>query len=133
MATVTKSTAAKKKPRAKAQRASCSAETKVPRVSREELTNYLDLEEQRKELARKASDLKKMSDEIEERMVELVKATGGRTKRVRLYGYELALDVRRGTVSWKKAFVAKLGQPAAEKVIQQAPLVEVFSITPQVG
>lgn len=95
-----------------------TTDAKAPSLSR--LRKWFALEKDRKAAQRKAQDLLKQQHEIEEECTAYVQAAGGETKCVILHGYRLLLEIVHAAVQWKKEFVKRHGQDAAEKLVAAA-------------
>lgn len=89
------------------------------RVTRDDLEYYFALEEERKELQRKADDIKKLQADLEEKFEAHVIANGGEEKAVTVCGYRLYLATKACGVSWKKAFL-QMCERAGLKPLEEA-------------
>jgi hypothetical protein len=96
---------------------------------KEDIEEYRRLESLRLEKQREAASLGKLQDAIEDRLMETVRAKGGKTKTLRTCGYTLAILLKRAAVKWKEEFVKMAGPAVAEELVQSAPQREVFSVT----
>ena len=100
-------------------------------VGKAEIERYFKLDAERLSLARQVKDLAALQEKIEEKMIALVKAKGGKLRSVVRCGYLLSLSDKDGSVKWKDEFVRVAGSEAAEKLIRAAPKKETFSIEPE--
>src|SRR5690606_34982021 len=97
----------------------------------EEIQEYLELEEQRKALAREADAIAKQTSETRERILAFVKEKAGKrkSKSITHEGFLLAIVNGKRNVKWKDAFIAALGPEAAAEVQENTPASEVLEVT----
>jgi seryl-tRNA synthetase len=101
---------------------------KVPHVTKNDIEEYLRLDEERKSLNRQAKDLEKLQDVIEKKLDEFVRANGGKTKSVSRSGFVLALLTRKTAPKWKEEFIRVAGPEEAERLAKQAPDREYLTV-----
>jgi hypothetical protein len=89
---------------------------------------YLELEEERLSLQRRAKLVKTEQAVIEAEMEEHVRANGGKEKQCTAHGVRMAILSKRTNVSWKDAYIESEGADAAEKLIAAQPNEEYFSV-----
>lgn len=89
------------------------------RVTREDLEYYFALEQERLEFQRKASDVKKLQDELEKKFEAHVRANGGAEKTVITCGYKLYFALTNGKVKWEQAFL-RMCEAAGRKPLEEA-------------
>lgn len=104
--------------------------TAMARITKALVEKYWSLEAKRKELSRQSADLKKQVDDIEEAFLAHARENGGKARSVVTCGAVLAITEESGSIQWKKEFIAKLGQKAADTLIAAAPKKEVLTVTP---
>jgi hypothetical protein len=102
----------------------------APRLTAAELKRYFALDAQRLSLQRQAKALVALQEKIEERMIAVVEADGGRERTVLTCGYVLALQDAPGTVKWKDEFVRVAGSDEAERLVEAAPKKEKLTVQP---
>jgi hypothetical protein len=104
--------------------------TKTKRPSRDKLAQYFAWEEEQKAFARKASDIRKLQDEVEQEVLAFVRENGGPERCSIVCGYRLSIEVKAGRVEWKTAFMKELGQEKAEELLKAAGTKEEAKIEP---
>lgn len=104
------------------------ADPKPARITKAILTEWEDLEERRLELKRQADDLAKQQAIIERDLFATVLSKGGSTRRIETCGFELSIESKRGSVSWKPEFIRVAGQAAADELIRSAPMKDSLAI-----
>ena len=97
----------------------CGGDRKIYRV-----TDYLEIQERRKELERQARELKKIEQLIEQEMREMLELFGPYEED----GYQIRWSEKPGRVAWKQEFVKRLGPVEAAKVQAECPPVKVIEI-----
>ena len=102
----------------------------MARITKALVEKYWSLEAKRKELSRQSADLKKQVDDIEDQFLAHAREKGGKARSVVACGAVLAITEESGSIQWKKEFIAKLGQKAADTLIAAAPKKEVLTVTP---
>jgi len=103
---------------------------KAPTLKRAELEKYFQLNEERLALNRRAKDLERLQEELEEKFTEYVHFHGGKERACTPCGFRLAIEIKAGRVEWKTEFLKVAGPLAAEKLIEAAPRKEVLTIEP---
>lgn len=103
-------------------------EAPIP-ITKATLLKWDRLEQKRLKLGRQASDLKKQIDEIEQELVKAIPSGDGVVRRLEAHGFVLAIESKKGSVSWKPEFIKVASQAAADKLIANAPLKDEFTIT----
>lgn len=99
----------------------------APYVTKNDIQEYLAIEERRKALNREAADLGKQSDVIKEKLMLFARANGGSVARS---GYRLAIKLATGFVAWKQEFIRVAGQEEANRLTRDCPKRETLSIDP---
>ena len=93
--------------------------TRLSQITEEELAQYVELEEERKSLERKARSIAKVSAGLHDKIKAALEADGKQT--AKRLGYLLTLLEMPGSVAWKPAFVERCGIEAANELIEKAP------------
>jgi hypothetical protein len=105
-----------------------TSSTPAPKMTRVEIDKYFELDKERLSLQRQAKDLEALQEKIEDKMVAVVRANGGKERTVLTCGYVLAIKDANGAVKWKDEFVRVAGSDEAEKLIAAAPKRDKFSV-----
>lgn len=97
------------------------AKSDVPYVTKNDIQKLMDLDRQRLEHQRKADALKKQGDAIRQRLMDFVRAQGGKQMSVVRSGYRLEIKLVKGQVAWKQHFVRVAGIEEAERIAADPP------------
>ena len=97
-------------------------------ITRKSIDAYLAIEAKRLQLQRAAKALEKQADEIEREWMEEVRERGGETRTLKTCGYIMAIKTKANAVQWKPEFIRVTSLAAAEAVIADAGMKEVFSL-----
>jgi len=100
----------------------------IKRMTTDEISEFLSLEEERRRLNRLAADLEKKAKPIKEKILQFVRTTGGKSRSVVSCGHVLAIITRAGTVTWKDEFIRVAGEDEAEKLRSAVPPTEMLSV-----
>lgn len=114
---------------AKKKTASKTAAADAGEITINDLERYLELGERRKALSREAYELGKDEAALAADILRYVQTHGGPTRSLTKWGYRLAILVKRGTVSWKQAFIDRLGSSVARDLEKAAPTKDLLDVT----
>jgi hypothetical protein len=92
----------------------------MAKVTKTEIEEYLELEQERKELERKARTIARRTSALAAHFTEEVEASGKTA--ITRSGYRLSLVDGRAYVSWKDEFVRECGALKADEILQAAPV-----------
>lgn len=106
-----------------------SSKAQVPHVTKRDIQEFLDLEEQARSLKRQAKAIEKKAELIEKTLFAFVRANGGKERSVLRSGFVLAITDSRCSVTWKNEFIRVAGDKAAEALIEAAPKKEKLTVT----
>lgn len=85
-------------------------------LSASELNLYVELEQHRRDHQRQADALERQVKAIKERLLDYVRRTGGSDRTTTRHKFVLAIRNATGQINWKKEFVDRLGQAAADAI-----------------
>ena len=104
---------------------------KAPRVTKEDIERYLQLEKDRLDLNRQARDKGRLAEELEKKLWAWVEAHGGASKcRTHTAGFIVAIKTKAGQVSWADEFVRIAGEAEAQRLRAEAPRKEFLTVEP---
>lgn len=106
--------------------------TKDPALKKQDVQEYLDLNERRLEAQRKADDFEKLAKVLKARIWQHVKAKGGRKRSCTLSGFLLEIRKKAGNPAWKEEFLRVAGQVAAAKIVAKTPKKDYLVVEPKV-
>lgn len=86
--------------------------------------DYLRIQEERRELERKARQLAKEEKAMEREMMELVELMGPYEE----CGFRVSIGEKPGRVAWKQEFVKRLGEAEAARVQAECPTHKVLKL-----
>ena len=93
----------------------------APNVTYKDIEAYVALEAERLEHQRKAEDLKKQAEPYKAKLLEFVRAKGGKALSITRSRFLLAIKLVAGSVSWKPEFIKVAGQEAADEISKNCP------------
>jgi hypothetical protein len=96
---------------------------KAKAPSRAEIEEFLEREEQRKNLNRERANAP-----LKEKFKAYAAAEGGKEKSVDRCGYTIALKTKNGQIAWKSEFIRVAGPEEAARVSANPPQVEFLAI-----
>lgn len=85
-------------------------------IAASELKLYIEYEQQRRDHQRQADALERQTKAIKERLLDYVRRTGGSDRTTTRHKFVLAIRTATGQINWKKEFVDRLGQEAADAI-----------------
>jgi uncharacterized caspase-like protein len=101
---------------------------KAPYVTRADIEEFLELEEERKSLNRQADDLARKAAPLKDKLSQFVAFAAGPSKSIERSGYVLAMLTRAGRVDWKSEFIHVAGETEAERLVRECPKSEFLSV-----
>lgn len=93
----------------------------APYVTATDIESYLEIEDQRLALGRQQRDLEKQAAPLKKKLMDFVRAKGGKAMAVTRSGFRLAIELVTGSVSWKPEFIRVAGQDAADEISANCP------------
>lgn len=108
------------------------------RPTKSELAEYFAVEEQKREHQRQANDINRLQTATETKVLEYVRAEGGKQRCVILHGYRLSIEFANERVEWKTELLAALAKAVgktkaarlATRILKSAGQKEVAQIEP---
>lgn len=99
-----------------------------PKITAEELAEYVELDQARLELDRKSRDLARKQATLAAHFQHCLEADGKQS--VSRGGYTVSLVEKRGSISWKDEVVRLIGPLEVAKIEQAAPSKSKVVVTP---
>lgn len=85
-------------------------------ISANEVKLYVEYERQRRDHQRQADALERQVKAIKEKLLDYVRRTGGSDRTTTRHKFVLAIRTATGQINWKKEFVDRMGQEAADAI-----------------
>jgi hypothetical protein len=95
---------------------------------RAELEQYLQMEEQRRNLSREADALERAAKPLKEKFKAYAEAEGGKARRVEVCGHVLAIVTKNGQVKWKDEFSRVAGPIETARIAAAPPQVDSLTV-----
>ena len=103
--------------------------TAPKRLTKKFLEEYFELDERRKALGRQADDIRKQQNEIEETVSLYIDANcSGKTRRVDTCGFELSIEQKPKSPSWKSLFAKLAGKAKVDAAVAAAGTTDKVTI-----